>query len=159
MRDVIYMPDSLPVVNVWEEMNNRRKYFTVVFDEYGGTSGVITYEDLIEEIFGELQDEFDDESALVARDKEGRIYLRADLLVTDVNEYLDLKLPTEAADTLSGLIFSELGRIPTVGDQIMVDNTAIRVEAMKDLGVDEVSLLLPQGGVTTFTEWEVADHE
>lgn len=159
IRDVIYMPDSLPVASVWEEMNNRRKYFTVVFDEYGGTSGVITFEDLIEEIFGELQDEFDDESALVARDKEGRIYLRADLLVTDVNEYLDLKLPTEAADTLSGLIFSELGCVPTVGDQIMVDNTAIRVEAMKDLGVDEVSLLLPQGGVTTFTEWEVADHE
>lgn len=159
IRDVIYMPESLPVANVWEEMNNKRKYFTIVFDEYGGTSGVITFEDLIEEIFGELQDEFDDETALVARDKEGRIYLRADLLVTDVNEYLDLKLPTEAADTLSGLIFSELGRIPAVGDQIAVDDTVIRVEAMKDLGVDEISLQLPQGGVATFTEWEVADHE
>lgn len=159
IRDVSYMPESLPVVNVWEQMNNRRKYFTVVFDEYGGTAGVITFEDLIEEIFGELQDEFDDENALIARDKEGRVYLRADLLVADVNEYLELKLPTEAADTLSGLIFSELGRIPVEGDQITVNETMIRVEAMKDLGVDEVSLQLPPSGMTMLTEWEVADHE
>lgn len=158
IRDVIFVPESLPIADVMDNLNNDRKYLTIVFDEYGGTAGMITFEDLIEEIFGELQDEFDDENALIARGKDGRIYLRADLLVTDVNEYLELKLPTEA-DTLSGLVFSELGRAPKVGDKFSVNDTLIRIEAMEDLGVAEVSLQLPEGGVNPFTEWEVADHE
>ena len=117
------------------------KYLAIVFDEFGGTAGIITFEDLIEEIFGELQDEFDDEMALAAIDKEGRIYLRGDLLVSDVNEYLELELPDEA-DTLSGLVFSELGRPPEEGEEITIGDTKIRVEAMEDLGVREVSLEL-----------------
>lgn len=159
MREVVYVPETLPVVDVWEKLSSRRKYLAIVFDEYGGTAGVITFEDLIEEIFGELQDEFDDESALIARDKEGRIYLRGDLLVSDVNEYLELSLP-DSASTLSGLIFSELGRPPAVGDQVYFGNTVISVEAMADLGVSEVSLQLPpRDSVIPFSEWEVAEHE
>lgn len=158
IRDVSFVPESLPVADVWDSLNNNSKYLTIVFDEYGGTAGMITFEDLIEEIFGELQDEFDDENALIARGKDGRIYLRADLLVSDVNEYLELKLPTEA-DTLSGLVFSELGRAPKVGDKITVNDTVIQIEAMEDLGVAEVSLQLPEGDVNPFTEWEVAEHE
>jgi putative hemolysin len=159
IREVVYVPETLPVSEVWERLSSRRKYLAIVFDEYGGTAGLITFEDLIEEIFGELQDEFDDEMALIARDKEGRIYLRGDLLVTDVNEYLELDLPP-TADTLSGLIFSELGRPPLDGDEIAVGDIAIRVEAMEDLGVSEISLLLPPSDSSTmFSEWEVAEHE
>ena len=159
IRDVIYVPETLPVVDVWERLNSRGKYLAIVFDEYGGTEGLITFEDLIEEVFGELQDEFDEEMALIARDKDGRLYLRGDLLVADVNEYLDLKLPTEA-DTLSGLIFSELGGAPNEGDVLKVGDIIMRVENMEDLGVSEISLKLPPtDGGDPFTEWEVADHE
>ena len=70
---------------------------------------------------------------------------------------LPSKLPTEA-DTLSGLVFSELGRAPKVGDKITVNETMIQIEAMKDLGVAEVSLQLPEGEVDPL-EWEVADHD
>lgn len=159
IREVVYVPETLPVTDVWEKLSSRRKYLAIVFDEYGGTAGLITFEDLIEEIFGELQDEFDDEMALIARDKEGRIYLRGDLLVSDVNEYLELNLP-DTADTLSGLIFSQLGRPPQNGDEIPVGDATIRVEAMEDLGVSEVSLLLPPSEhVIPFSDWEMADHE
>lgn len=159
VRDVVYVPESLPVADVWSKLNARNKYLAIVFDEYGGTLGLITFEDLIEEIFGELQDEFDDEMALIARDEEGRIYLRGDLLVSDVNEYLELTLPTEA-DTLSGLIFSELGGPPDVGETLALNEITIRVEAMEDLGVSEVSLKLPLNRlVGSYTEWEIADHE
>jgi CBS domain containing-hemolysin-like protein len=159
VREVVYVPETMPVNDVWEKLNTRRKYLAVVFDEFGGTAGLITFEDLIEEIFGELQDEFDDEMALIARDKEGRIYLRGDLLVADVNEYLELALPDEA-DTLSGLVFSLLGRPPAEGDEVAAGGMAIRVEAMVDLGVQEVSLQLPPSeSATGFTEWEVVDHE
>lgn len=159
VRDVVYVPESLPVADVWSKLNARNKYLAIVFDEYGGTLGLITFEDLIEEIFGELQDEFDDEMALIARDEEGRIYLRGDLLVSDVNEYLDLSLPTDA-DTLSGLIFSEMGGPPEVGETLATGDITIRIEAMEDLGVSEVSLKLPLNRlVGSYTEWEIADHE
>ncbi|NHZ71952.1 MAG: DUF21 domain-containing protein [Aquificales bacterium] len=159
IRDVIYVPETMPVLDVWQKLNEGGNYLAIVFDEYGGTAGIITFEDLIEEIFGELQDEFDDEMALIARDQEGRVYLRGDLLVSDVNEYLELSLPDEA-DTLSGLIFSELGRSPNAGDEVVFGDIQIRVEAMADLGVSEVSLQLPSTEeVAPFSEWEVADHE
>jgi CBS domain containing-hemolysin-like protein len=159
IREVVYVPETLPAAEVWEKLNNRRKYLAIVFDEYGGTEGLITFEDLIEEVFGELQDVFDEEMALFSKDDEGRIYLRGDLLVSDVNEYLELHLPNEA-DTLSGLIFSELGRAPEVGDVITIGDISIQVENMEDLGVSEISLQLPPSeGQDPFTEWEVSEHE
>jgi CBS domain containing-hemolysin-like protein len=97
--------------------------------------------------------------ALIARDNEGRVYLRGDLLVSDVNEYLELALPDEA-DTLSGLVFSALGRPPQEGEEVAIGDITIRVEAMEDLGVREVSLKLPPtDNVAPYSEWEVADHE
>lgn len=160
IREVIYVPETLPILDVWEKLNVGGNYLAVVFDEYGGTAGIITFEDLIEEIFGELQDEFDDEMALIARDRQGRVYLRGDLLISDVNEYLELNLPDEAADTLSGLVFSELGRSPNEGDEVAVGDIQIRVEAMEDLGVLEVSLQLPvTEHSAAFSEWEVVDHD
>lgn len=161
LREVVFIPETMPVSDLWKRLNSRRKYLAIVFDEYGGTVGLITFEDLIEEIFGELQDEFDNEMALIAKDKDGRIYLRADLLVADVNEYLELQLPEENADTLGGLVFSELGRPPAVEDTVAFGDITIRVEAMSDLGVSEVSLKLPpaQAAEEPFIEWEVADHD
>jgi CBS domain containing-hemolysin-like protein len=160
VRDVVYVPETLPITDVWEQLNARHRYLAIVFDEFGGTAGLLTLEDLIEEIFGELQDEFDDEAAMIARDKEGRIYLRGDLLIADVNEYLDLELPEETADTLSGLVFSLLGRPPQAGDETRIGDVAIRVETMEGLGVGELSLLLPPSDADTyFTEWDMADHD
>lgn len=160
IREVMYIPETMPIVEAWEALNLKRKYIAIIFDEYGGTAGLITIEDLIEEIVGELQDEFDDEMALVSRDKEGRIYLRGDLLVTDVNEYLNLNLPIDAADTLSGLIFSVLGRPPVLQDRVTIGDVMIQVEAMEDLSVAEASIHFPESETANpFGEWEVADHE
>lgn len=160
VREVVYVPETLSASDVWDRLEERGSYLAIVFDEFGGTAGLLTLEDLIEEIFGELQDEFDDEAAIIARDKEGRIYLRADLLVGDVNEYLELELPEEAADTLSGLVFSRLGRPPVVGDEVRFEEVVIRVETMEDLGVGEVSLALPpREADSPFTEWDMAEHD
>lgn len=160
IRDVVYVPETLSINDVWDQLDLQNRYLAIVFDEFGGTAGLLTLEDLIEEIFGELQDEFDDEAAVMARDKEGRIYLRGDLLVSDVNEYLELDLPEDAADTLSGLIFSLLGRPPVAGDEVRIGEVAVRVETMEDLGVGRLSLLLPLNDTTEhFTEWDVADHD
>ena len=160
IRTALYVPETMPVLEIWDKLNNEGEYVVIVFNEFGSTIGMVTFEDLIEEIFGELQDEFDDEMALIARDKEGRIHLRGDLLVSDVNEYLELSLPEETADTLGGLIISELGRPPKEGEEITIGKIVIQVEQMADFGVQEVSLILaPHSSVASFSEWEVEDYE
>lgn len=156
IREATYVPESLAVADVWNILNKNHQYIAVVFDEYGGTAGLITFEDLIEEVFGELQDEFDqDELPLLSAEKDGRIRLRADLLVADVNEYLELNLPHEDVDTLGGLVFSELGRLPAIGDEVTagMPPVKIRVEAMESLSVTEVSLQLPMAVPPHIEEW------
>jgi len=167
VRELIHIPETLPIAELWNTLNNKGQYIAIVFGEFGGTEGLISLEDLIEEIFGELQDEFDDELPLIASDRKGRVYLRGDLLVTDVNEYLNLNLSERAADTLGGLLFSELGRLPKVGDEIKIGTpgTPVRVEAMKGRSVTEVSLLLPTAMSASGTDashigdWEIAEHD
>lgn len=162
MREVIHIPETMPIAQLWERLKNERRYLAIVFDEYGGTAGMITFEDLIEEVFGEVLDEFDNEMALMTVDaQDNRIHLRGDLLISDVNEYLNLALPENAADTLSGLVFSKLGRAPSVGEDVEVaDNMKIRVENMKDLGVSEVSLEIASSiELPRIDEWEVGDNE
>jgi CBS domain containing-hemolysin-like protein len=167
LREVIYVPESLPIVDVWTTLNNNRQYIAIVFGEHGGTEGLISFEDLIEEIFGELQDEFDDELPLISYDQMGRIYLRSDLLVTDVNEYLNLDLPESEADTLGGLVFNKLGRLPFVGDEVTLGTpgSTIRVEAMEGRSVTELSLQLPAdipvpgSDMPRIGEWEIAEHD
>jgi len=160
LRDIIHIPESMPVVDLWQSLREQRHYMAIIFDEYGGTAGLITLEDLIEEIFGEVQDEFDDEMALMTIDREDRrIFLRGDLLVSDVNEYLELKLPAEEAVTLGGLVLSSLGHVPTVGEETSFDETVIRVEAMVDQGVSEVSLQIEVANFPKVEEWETVDHD
>lgn len=161
LREVIHVPETLPIDAIWSNLRQMREYVAVVLDEYGGTAGLLTFEDLIEEVIGEVQDEFDDELAMVASDKAGRLRLRGDLLVTDVNEYLDLHLTEGEADTLGGLVLSKLGHVPTVGEEVTigVPGMTIRVEAMEGLSVSEVSLQLPAGASPDYTEWETSRSE
>lgn len=154
LREVLFFPETRDVSDVWDEMRQQHKYIAVVFDEYGGTAGLITLEDLIEEIVGELQDEFDDETALTFIDQRGRLHLRGDLLVNDVNEYLDLELPDDEADTLGGLVFNALGQAPKVGDEATFGETVIIVEAVDGLTITDVSLVVQEGMNTSVVEWE-----
>lgn len=161
LRDVVHVPETMPALTVWETLQNKRQYMAIVFDEYGGTAGLITLEDLIEEVFGEVQDEFDEETALMTFDREGRrVHLRGDLLVTDVNEYLELALPEDEATTLSGLIFQALGRPPEEGEEVTLAGTTIRVEKKEDLAVSEVSLEIgAHEAVPQVAEWKAAEDE
>ncbi len=160
LREIVYVPETMPVSDVWQTLNSRRQYMAVVFDEYGGTAGLITFEDLIEEIFGELQDEFDQEfDALYYHDSVGRTHLRGDLLIADVNEYFNLHLPKDENDTLGGLVFGLLGRPPQVGDEVKIDNLTIRVEKEEDQSIVELSFVLPTDVQPAVDEWEISHYE
>lgn len=161
LREVIYVPETMPVLDLWQTLNLHRQYMAVVFDEYGGTDGMVTFEDLLEEIFGELEDEFDQEMPeMYYYDSLGRTHLRGDLLVADINEYLHLDLPVEETDTLGGLIFSLLGRPPEEGDEVEAGGLLVRVEKVEDQSVTELSFKMPDSGpAPQVDEWEVAPHE
>ena len=143
LREAPFVPESLTVGEVWQRLDDRGSYLAIVFDEYGGTSGLVTREDLLEEIFGEIQDEFDIERALITPGGEGRFVVRGDILITNLNDALEIELPYEQASTVGGLIMEELGRMPVLGDRIEVNGISLRVEAVAHNSVTAVRVTLP----------------
>lgn len=139
VHNVEYVPDSLMIEDIMELMQHKHTNVAVVVDEYGGTAGMITFEDLIEEIIGEFHDEFDTEEPALVRHNDHRIHVRGDVLIEDLNELFGLFLPTEQVDTIGGLISSELGLIPQPGQEVTIGATQLRVEKMEQNSVTEVS--------------------
>jgi putative hemolysin len=145
LRPVPFVPETLPIGQVWKRLDEASSYLAMVFDEYGGTSGLITREDLVEELFGELQDEFDQERALIAPMGEGRIVVRGDMLTANLNDLLEIDLPHESTHTIGGLVMEALGRVPQVGDVVEIDGVRLRVEAVAHRSVTAVCVALPPG--------------
>jgi putative hemolysin len=127
VRPMPIVPESLSVTDLWARLRLERTGMAAIFDEYGGIVGIVTVEDILEELFGELQDEFDRELELYRREEGGQVTLRGDLLVSEVNERFLLALPEEPADTIGGLVMDRLGRVPRVGDEVEVAGVRLRV--------------------------------
>jgi putative hemolysin len=145
VREAPFVPETLTIGEVWERLDEAGSYLAIVFDEYGGTSGLVTREDLLEEIFGEIQDEFDIERALITPDGEGRFVVRGDILITNLNDILEIDLPCDRASTVGGLIMEELGRVPAPADRVEVHGISLRVEAVTQNSVTAVRVTLPSG--------------
>jgi putative hemolysin len=142
IRDVLLLPESISVSDLWEQMRLSKQHLVVLFDEYGGVSGLVTLEDVLEEVFGELQDEFDQETEPIRVAADGRVFLRADLLVSAVALRFALTLPDDA-DTIGGLVLSRLEDAPRVGDEVALEGQVFRIEAVDEHGIRQVSMLPP----------------
>ena len=130
MRPALFVPESQSVDDLLHELQRRRVHMAIVLDEYGGTAGLVTIEDLLEEIVGEIQDEFDEEEPMkvMVRDGEAILDGRADidLLGELVNPPLELE-DDEEYDTVGGFVYHRIGRVPVVGDTVAVDPFKITV--------------------------------
>jgi len=140
LHKVEYVPDSMSIEDIMILMQKEHSNVAVVVDEYGGTAGMITFEDLIEEIIGEFQDEFDAEEPALSLHEDNRMHVQGNVLIEDLNELLGIYLPTESVATVGGLIASELGLIPSVGQEVAIGESIIRVEKMDQNSVVELSL-------------------
>ena len=121
-------------------MQRRHLQVAIVLDEYGGTAGMLTLEDLIEEIFGELQDEFDTYTPIMRIISDEWVALRGDTLISDLNDWFDLELPEENADTIGGLLLNKFERVPSTGESVTVNDSEFRVEKMRGRGITEVHM-------------------
>jgi CBS domain containing-hemolysin-like protein len=129
LRQAYFVPEAKKVDDLLEEMQRQRVHMAVVVDEYGGIAGLVTLEDIVEEIVGEIQDEYDQGEELPYEAQANGDYLfqgRIDL--DDFNEITTSSLPKEEADTLAGFIYSRLGRVPTSGESLRIDNMLLTVE-------------------------------
>jgi putative hemolysin len=113
----------------------------VVVDEYGGTAGLVTIEDILEEIVGEIQDEYDtDEEAFVEVISPDEVIFNGRVDVDDVNQTMNVELPTDSGDTLGGLIYSSLGRVPVAGDEARIRDVELSVLAVAGRRIKKVKV-------------------
>jgi CBS domain containing-hemolysin-like protein len=119
MREAFFVPEAKKVDDLLEEMQANRFHLAIVVDEYGGTAGVVTIEDIVEEIIGEIRDEYDfAEEASYQQVQDGEFIFSGGIDLDDVNQIADAELPKDAGETLGGFIYSELGRVPSPGDRV-----------------------------------------
>ena len=131
LRPAYFVPEAKKVDALLAEMQSQRVHMAVVVDEYGGVAGLVTLEDIVEEILGEIQDEYDQaEEAPYQKLEDGSYIFLGRIDLDDFNEIMDSDLPGDEADTLGGYIYSRLGRVPTAGDHVMKEDLLLTVETV-----------------------------
>ncbi len=133
-RPAVFVPESKEVSALLRQMQEEKIHMAIVVDEYGGTAGLVTLEDLLEELVGEIVDEFDVEEPTVEQNPDGSVVLSGRYAVDDADELLGAELPHGAWDTVGGLMLDVAGRVPDVGDSVEVDGfrlTALEVRGRR----------------------------
>jgi CBS domain containing-hemolysin-like protein len=142
VKDALIVPETKPLDDLLADLQRERSSVAVVVDEYGRTVGLVTVEDIIEEVVGEIADETDPLGGAVRRLANGDWYVRGHVPITDLEDY-DVHLPAEsdAYNSVGGLVFSELGRLPKRGDIVDVNGYSLRVESVRENRVEAVRIL------------------
>ena len=129
LRPAYFVPEAKTIDELLTEMQSQRVHMAVVVDEYGGMAGLVTLEDIIEEIFGEIQDEYDQgEQSPYQVTKDGDYLFLGGVDLDDFNDVMGCRLPTDEADTLAGHIYSQLGHVPNAGESVQKNNLLLTVE-------------------------------
>lgn len=127
-----FVPETKPILDLLQEMRSSHNHMVVVVDEHGGTAGIVTIEDIVEEIVGEIADEFDPDYRYVEKVGAGDWLIDGRLPVTDARDMLGLDVPeSEEYDTVAGWVLAELGHIPVVGEHVVVGNAEVRVQIVR----------------------------
>lgn len=121
LRPPLLIPETKRIDDLLQEFRTKRVHMAIVVDEYGGTAGLVTIEDVIEEIVGEIQDEYDQEDRLIEELEDGAYQLDARLPIDEVNDLLAIILPSEDSDSIGGFIVDYLGRVPQAGESFLYD--------------------------------------
>jgi CBS domain containing-hemolysin-like protein len=141
VHDALIVPETKPLDDLLADLQRQRSSMAVVVDEYGRVVGVVTVEDIIEEVVGEIADETDPAAGEVRRLANGDWFVRGHVAITDLADYgLQLPVDTDAYNSIGGFVFAELGRLPRRGDTVNADGYSIRVESVRDNRIEAVRI-------------------
>jgi putative hemolysin len=140
VRPAYFVPEAKKADDLLAEMQARRIQMAIVVDEYGGTAGLVTIEDIVEEIVGEIRDEYDVAEELPFQKlREGEFMFNGGIDLDDVNQIADSKLPKDTSETLGGFIYSQLGRVPAPGDTVVAGGLTLTVEEVHGRRIRKVA--------------------
>jgi CBS domain containing-hemolysin-like protein len=141
VRDAPIVPETKALDDLLADLQRQRSSLAVVVDEYGRTAGIVTVEDIIEEVVGEIDDETDPAGGEVRRLANGDWFVRGHVAVTDLQDHgLELPVDTDAYNSVGGFVFAELGRLPRRGDTVQADGYSLRVESVRENRVEAVRI-------------------
>jgi CBS domain containing-hemolysin-like protein len=149
LRKAFFVPESRRVSELLKDMQERMSHLAIVTDEYGGTAGIITIEDILEEIVGEIMDEHDHEETLLTRLEDGSLVVHARLDVEKLGEALNMELPEGEFESVGGFIIHLLGRIPITGEKIRFQDIEMTIQKGDQRRIEKVvvSRMPPPGNV------------
>jgi len=140
IRPAFFVPEYKKIDELFKEMQKSKTHIAIVIDEYGGTAGLITIEDLLEEIVGNIFDEYD-EVVLEYEQIDDNTYLVSGMLsVSEINDIMHVDLPEEEFDTISGMVLSLSGKMPEVGDEVQLDDVFFRIEEVDDKRISKIKI-------------------
>ncbi|MGG7179296.1 HlyC/CorC family transporter [Clostridium paraputrificum] len=140
IREPYYTFEFKKITEVFKEMKKTRNHMAVVLDEYGGTVGIITIEDLIEEIVGEIEDEYDDENHMIEVIKEDEYIVDGSARLDDISDLIGVSMESEDLDSVGGLLIEELGRIPDEHEEVLINNLRFVVEEIDKNRIKKVRI-------------------
>ena len=141
-REIIFVPETKKTFDMLNEMLTRQVSIAIVIDEFGGTAGIITLEDIMEELFGEIKDEYDVEEDICRRIAANTYLISGKVEIDFINEKYSLNIPTGDYETIGGYLTSNLGRIPVEGENVVVDNFNILIARATSIKIELVKLTL-----------------
>ena len=145
-REVYFVPEGKKIDDLLREFQLSKKHMAVVVDEYGGTSGIVTLEDILEEIVGEIRDEHDYETPLIERISPTSYNVAGRMSLEDLGETLGITLPMEEVDTLGGFLYNLIERVPDEGEEIEYQGILFKIHRLDGQRIAEVHLELPPDG-------------
>jgi CBS domain containing-hemolysin-like protein len=141
IKDAIIVPETKPLDDMLADLQRHRSSMAVVIDEYGRVAGIVTVEDIIEEVVGEIDDETDPAGGEIRRLANGDWFVRGHVAITDLHDYgLNLPVDTDAYNSVGGFVFAQLGRLPRRGDTISANGYSIRVESVRENRIEAVRI-------------------
>ena len=140
MRPPYFIPETKKISEVLKDLRDNKSHMAIVIDEYGGTAGILTLEDIIEEIIGEVMDEYDSEQQLIIEHDDGSISVNARLEAGKLEDFLQVDLPEGDFESVGGFIISLIGKVPEVNEKVLYDGLEIVIEAATSRKIDRVRI-------------------
>lgn len=141
MKEAYFVPDTKKISSLFIEMKNGNRHLAILIDEYGGVSGIVTLEDLLEEVVGEITDEYDKEIHDISEIGKNKYLVNAQLSINDLNDFFKTNFDSEYYDTVGGLLIEKLGYIPTDNQKIsdiIIDDTCFKIQKVKNKQIQKV---------------------